>query len=300
MLKEKVLTVIMYVMVVANISSADVIRGISMDFVTIGNAGNAGDTQVMNDGTSGYGSIGYNYRIGKYEVTNAQWNSFVSAVGAPAGNLSEAYDNSADYTGDQQPTNGVSWYEALQFCNYLTSGDKSKGAYQFSGNNSYPGDFIGIGRAAAQSTYGTIYFLPIEDEWYKAAYYKPDGSGYSIYANGTDIQPVADEGWNYYGGLYVDPWDVGTGYMEQNGTFDMMGNVYEWNETLIGSARGCRGGARNSSGYDMSSVDRSNHGVPLYEQGVIGFRVASIPEPATISLFSAGIILLRKKSKSKR
>ena len=31
------------------------------------------------------GAVGYNYRIGKYEVTNAQWNAFTAAVGAPTG-----------------------------------------------------------------------------------------------------------------------------------------------------------------------------------------------------------------------
>ncbi len=50
-----------------------------MDFVAIGNAGNAPDTQGMSDGTSGYGAVGYNYRIGKYEVTAAQWQTINTA-----------------------------------------------------------------------------------------------------------------------------------------------------------------------------------------------------------------------------
>jgi hypothetical protein len=77
------------------------------------------------------------------------------------------------------PTNNVSWYEVAQFCNWLTSGDKSKGVYQFSGNNANPGNFLGINRISAQTTYGKIYAIPTEDEWYKAAYFKPDGSGYT-------------------------------------------------------------------------------------------------------------------------
>ena len=39
---------------------------INMDFVDIGYAGNDADGY-------GYGSVGYNYRIGKYEVSAAQW-----------------------------------------------------------------------------------------------------------------------------------------------------------------------------------------------------------------------------------
>jgi hypothetical protein len=46
--------------------------GARIPTVPVGNPGNAPDTEIMNDGTSGYGSVGYNYRIGKHEVTNAR------------------------------------------------------------------------------------------------------------------------------------------------------------------------------------------------------------------------------------
>ena len=283
------------VLAAGNFALADTIRGIEMDFVTIGNAGNSHDT----GGTPSCGAVSYNYSIGKYEVTNAQWNAFTAAAGAPTGNPSYAYSNGAYYTGAQQPTGQVSWYEAAQFCNYLTSGDKSKGAYQFSGDNTNPGDFLGIDRASSISTYGTTYVIPTEDEWYKAAYYKPDNSGYSLYANGLNTIPEADNGWNYYGGSYSAPWNVGTGTMEQNGTFDMMGNFREWNETLFSddydTYRGIRGG---SFGY-FSDTLASYHQASYYPYGVydeVGFRIASIPEPATICLLGLGVLgLVRRK-----
>jgi formylglycine-generating enzyme required for sulfatase activity len=206
----------------SGLALADTIHGINIDFVTIGHAGNAADT----GGSVGRGAVGYNYRIGKYELTNAQWNAFTAAAGAPRGN-DNAYGDSSHWSGDQRPTNSVSWYEAAQFCNYLTSGDKSKGAYRFSGNNANAGSFLGIDRDAAKATYSTLYVIPTENEWYKAAYYKPDGSGYSLYANVTNTIPTADNGWNFYGGAYGSPWNVGTGTQEQNGTYDMMGNVFE-------------------------------------------------------------------------
>ena len=140
--------------------------------------------------------------------------------------------------------------------------------------------------------------MPTEDEWYKAAYLMPDGSGYSQFANGKDTIPAADEGWNYLGGAYNEPWNVGTGTQEQNGTFDMMGNVYEWNETLSGVInRGRRGGA-----YLFSSGLRSNARVngPDSEGAAVGFRVTEIvPTPSAVLLGTLGLAVagyrLRKR-----
>ena len=281
--------VVMCMMAAVNFASADVIRGIDINFVTIGNPGNAPDT----GGTIGSGAVGYTYRIGKYEVTNAQWNIFTAAAGAPTGN-DGGYSNSAYYTGAQQPTNNISWYEAAQFCNYLTSGDKSKGAYQFSGNNTNPGSFVGVNRTAAEATYGTIYVLPTENEWYKAAYYKPNGSGYSNYANGTNTAPVAGVASNY-DWAFNTPWNINSGMQEQNGTFDMMGNVFEWNETPFGSYLGIRGGAIANGDLAMASF-RYSIGMPYTEDSIIGFRVASVvPEPATLFLLTLGGLFLRKR-----
>jgi formylglycine-generating enzyme required for sulfatase activity len=295
-MKKVIYLAVVCMMAAVNFASADTIRGINMDFVTIGNAGNAADTQVMTtDGTTSYGAVGYNYRIGKYEVTNAQWNTFTATAGAPTGN-GYGYSNSAYYTGAQQPTNNVSWYEAAQFCNYLTSGDKSKGAYQFSGNNTNPGSFQGIDRALSISTYGTTYVIPTEDEWYKTAYFKSDASGYSLYANGTSTAPVAGANSNY-NGVIRSPWTITHGTPEQNGTFDMMGNVWEWNETLLnGSYRGIRGGAFDYTVYDLASSFRYNF-FPNGERGNIGFRVASVvvPEPCSLALLFLGGLALRHR-----
>jgi hypothetical protein len=289
-MKTKVLAVIVCMMAAVNFASADNIRGININFVTIGNPGNAADTF----GRYGCGAVSYGYRIGRYEVTNAQWNTFTAAAGAPMGNPSEAYDQDAYFTGAQQPTSCISWYEAAQFCNYLTSGDKSLGAYQL-GDGTIMDDCITVDRAAAISSYGTVYVIPTIDEWYKAAYYKPDGSGYSGYANGQYTIPAADSGWNYYGGAYIDPWNVGTGTIEQNGTFDMMGNVFEWNEDFAyGTVRGLGGGHYLDSDFVLSSGCISGQ-YPFYDDKSVGFRVASVPEPCSLVLLSIGGLVLRRK-----
>ena len=55
----------------------------------MGNAGNAGDVQPQ--GT--FGSVPYTYRIGKYEVTNAQYVDFLNHVDPTGTNELGLYDN---------------------------------------------------------------------------------------------------------------------------------------------------------------------------------------------------------------
>jgi formylglycine-generating enzyme required for sulfatase activity len=47
---------------------------VTIDYVSVGNAGNAADS-------TGYGAVAYAYQIGKYEVTNAQYGAFPFASG---------------------------------------------------------------------------------------------------------------------------------------------------------------------------------------------------------------------------
>ena len=282
MKKTRILAVVVCVLAAANFASADTIRGIGIDFVTIGNPGNIGDTRAEAN-PYGCGAVSSSYRIGKYEVTATQWQTINTAAGI---------GNPGTWSGNQ-PAASISWYDAARFCNYLTTGNTEDGVYKFSG-----GLLTDImGHEQAGSTYGIAYFLPTEDEWYKAAYYKPNGSGYSLYANGLSTIPAPDNGWNYTGGAYDAPWNVGTGGIaEQNGTFDMMGNVWEWNETLFyGPCRGVRGASCFSFDRYIRSSDRADVSPDLEDYG-IGFRVAEIPEPATILLLTLGGLALRLRS----
>ena len=71
------LVMLVLVLVLSCVSAA---QALTIDTVPVGNAGNAADTQVMSDGTTGYGSVSYTYRIGTTEVTNAQYTEFLNAV----------------------------------------------------------------------------------------------------------------------------------------------------------------------------------------------------------------------------
>jgi len=255
----------------------------SMTFEDIDNAGNAPSTNT------GYGAVGYNYRVATYEVTIDQFTK-AHAVDDRIGSGNENYWNTGGRTiGANAPAVQVSWFEAAKFCNWLTSSNALQGAYLFSDADT----FTGVDRNAAIGTYGTVYVLPTEDEWYKAAYHT--GSDYSLYANGTAGAPgTSDARYND-----TEPWARGSGTQEQNATYDMMGNVWEWAESAwdgtlddMAENRTIRGGAYNTAESYLAATSRLWED-PSVADANVGFRVASVPEPAVVSLLaSSGLMLL--------
>jgi formylglycine-generating enzyme len=192
------------------------------------------------DTLTGYGAIDYAYDIDQFAIRASDWAMIVNMT---------VIDNLGTWT-DDQPVAGISWYEAAMFCNWLTTtgagfnlpaANITQGAYNFGGTNSNPGNFINVDRVAALGIYGTIYVLPKMNEWYRAAYYKADHTGYSLFSTYNlygDNPPPIDSiafGSNYGTSLIETStvWDVNLGCTEQNGTSNMMGNVWEWCEDDI-------------------------------------------------------------------
>ena len=146
------------------------------------------------------------------------------------------------------------------------------------------------------------FFLPTEDEWVKAAYW--NGIQIQTYGNVEkgNFAPTADVDSRFDGEYSVGPWDIGSGTQELNGTYDMMGNLYEWLETpwesLYGSdfARGIRGGAYNLNNDSITSTNRSFR-FSTNEMPDIGIRVVEIPEPCIVSLLTMGGIAIRRRRK---
>jgi formylglycine-generating enzyme len=318
---------------------------IDMAFVpvpAVGGVANAADIHG-----AGYGSVGHDYRIGTYEVTAGQYTAFLNAAAAsdPNGLYNPSMDSNPngcqitrvsssgsyiyDFSGapsgtasdwESRPVNYVSWYDAARFCNWLTTGDTETGVYVFSG-----GVLQSIAdRTLAAISYGTVYIIPTEDEWYKAAYYAPalNGGlgGYYDYPTGSDSLPGRDmtettnlgNNANFESGGYLldSPYyrtNVGEFELSASlfGTFDQGGNVWEWNETPIGDNRGLRGGSfDDTGGSNLHAGGRGSAPPTLESIPSIGFRVASfsltvIPEPGSLWLLSvalAGMVVRRRRS----
>jgi formylglycine-generating enzyme required for sulfatase activity len=267
----------------------------NIDFVPISGATNP---------TSGYGIVNHDYRMGTFEITNDQWSKFTAAYGAVTGSQG-GYSNSSYFTGTNVPTDSVSWYEAAQFVNWLNTSTGNQPAYKFTGT-AHTGDYTFAPWASGDTGYNASdpyrntaakYFLPSEDEWVKAAYW--NGTALQTYATKDNSFPAqgngtSGTGWNYYNNGYATspygPWNVGSGSQELNGTYDMMGNDFEWMESPYssgdygaGSSRGLRGGLWDGySGYLASSY--RNNVNPSGEGNSIGFRVASVPEPGSLMM----------------
>jgi sulfatase modifying factor 1 len=315
-----VLAVTAILMIVASTHA----HAVTIDWVTVGDAGNAADTTT-------YGAVADAFQIMKFEWTNSQYVEFLNAVdpsgtnpnaiyntsmgsnaqggisftsGAASGSKYAARNNMGD-----KPVNYVNWWDAARVANWLQNGQGTgsteTGAYTLNGATT--------GNAPAVNS-GATYYIPTEDQWYKAAYYKGSGTnaGYWDYATQSDTAPTkvtADAtgigsaggtgnfanfnfgaAWNGEVGIVTT---VGTnGGASAYGTFDMSGNIYEWNDldglAASGSSRGLQGGSWTDNAFALSSSGRGALD-PSLEGINLGFRLASpvaVPEPSTLGLAS--------------
>jgi formylglycine-generating enzyme required for sulfatase activity len=308
-------TVVAMVLLAAGAAMADTfgtgVNQFTLDFVPISGATNPTNTSP----SGGYGIVNHDYSMGIYEITNDQWNKFTASLGVPVTGSDGSYSSSSHFTGTNVPTDSVSWYEAAQFVNWLNTSTGNQAAYKFTGTQGQsnyafaawsPTDTGHYDAGDPYRNKAAKYFLPTEDEWVKAAYWNSTTTTLQDYATkaGTLFQGngTSGTGWNYSDNGYATnppgPWNVGSGSQELNGTYDMMGNDWEWMESPWSSGdygasswRGLRGFGWADFASDLAASSRDN-GTPTEEYEYTGFRVASVPEPGSIVLLGVGAISL--------
>jgi sulfatase modifying factor 1 len=321
---------------------------VTIDTVAVGDPGNVADT-------TGYGAVADVFAIGKYEVTIGQYSTFLNSVASVTsdsyivnlwnanmatdlniagisrsgdGSLASPYIYSvigpsgitpagASSAGNR-PISYVSWFDAARFANWMNNGatngaSTETGAYTLNGSTSGV-DFT--------KNAGATWWIPSEDEWYKAAYYKGGGTnaGYWDYptqsdsAPGNNIGGAENQANHYYDSFSVTD-QTGFVHPAQNylsdagafansegayGTYDQGGNVFEWNDTVIDSSRGARGGSWRDRGGIALHQGWRGFLLPTEENPDTGFRVATVPEPSTYALLlmtGAGALWLARRKR---
>ena len=270
----------------------------TIDFVNIGNAGNAADTTT-------YGAVPYEYRASTYEITQDAINK------ATASGMTNV--TAGPWTGNQ-PAANLNWYEAAAFVNFLNTSSGKTAAYDLSWSGTawsmalWSSDQAWTaGGTNLYRNKDAYYFLPSENEWYKAAYDNAAGSAYFPYPTGSSTAPIAvasgtqPDSAVYFQTNQISPAEVtAAGGLSPYGTMGQGGNVWEWTETALSgdnnsatNVRTIRGGGWTSPENQLSSSFRSSTGLPDGDRPWVGFRVASVPEPSTYALLLAtGAVVL--------
>ena len=138
------------------------------------------------------------YRIGKYPVTNAQYEEFISQTKTLVSPIM-GWDGQRVPRGiENHPVTGVTWYEALAYCQWLS--EKT----------------------------GRRYSLPNEAQWEKAC----RGGTQTIYPWGNTFDSTRCN----HGQSSIAPVDRYPA-QNKFGCFDLVGNVHQWTCSLWGEKR---------------------------------------------------------------
>jgi formylglycine-generating enzyme required for sulfatase activity len=300
------------------------VGAVTIDTVPVGNPSNAADIQPQGL----FGRVTTSYRIGVTEVTNTQYVEFLNSKAASdpfelyhpsmdanvlggitrsgsSGSYTYAVKtsvpgegpNGTTYTYGDKPVVYVSWFDAARFANWLHNGQGSgateTGAYNLTGGTPIPSNGGTVTRQA-----GATWFLPTEDQWYKAAYYDGVSAQYRDYPTNSDTEPnnnlplddtgnsanFLQAGSTTTGDLDYPYTDAGAYDASDSayGTLDQGGNVWEWTETIITAiSRVRRGGAWDQEADTLSAAHRGSDN-PGFETGRTGFRLATIPTAAPV------------------
>jgi hypothetical protein len=285
----------------------------SIDFVQVGNSGNVPGSLGYEAGGPGenHGAVGYNFSMGKYEITADQISRANSA-----GNLGITFFGAGD-----KPATSISVREAVQFVNWMNTSSGYAAAYDES-ILSYRGpNFFSSATGSLGSPYrnsGALYFLPTLDEWFKSGWYDPNKNGgtggYWNYAYGSNGNPsfsnqfVTDTSQptsvNIKGRDILSAYDNSA--LSPYGTMGQMGNASELLEFRFVNDAGEMRSLAEGADYEQSDefIDAGSiypervPGSPVdYAGQRTGFRIMAVPEPSLLSLLALGgvVVALRRR-----
>jgi uncharacterized membrane protein len=295
---------------------------VTIDWVHVGDPGNAPD---FSTGFS-RGAVDYEYRIGKYDVTNDQYVEFLNSNDPTGANKlelfiptkvvatnnirfdSEALDGekySVVAGGNKLPVTWVTQFSAMRFANWLqngqVAGSTESGAYTLLGGEAHPSNWSSIVRSPS-----ALFFLPTVNEWFKAGYYNPVTDSYYKFPTSSNSLPAAtlpsgaSNSMNI-GNVVGMLTDVGaySGTTSPYGAFDMGGNARQWLQASTPGNALYGGSDFNTPNWDDFFFPQGT--IPTYGNSNLGFRVAAvIPEPCTgvMAAIACGLLcLLRKRFK---
>ncbi|MBI9030835.1 SUMF1/EgtB/PvdO family nonheme iron enzyme [bacterium] len=197
------------------------------------------------------------FYIGKYEVTQAEYQAVMGT-------------NPSYFSGSDKPVEGVTWYNAVQYCNARSIEEGLTPCYN---TTTWECDFSANG-----------YRLLTEAEWEYAARGGTNNPDY-LYSGSDDIHSVAWYGHNSGRTTH----NVGTKAPNSLGIYDMSGNVWEWcNDRYgsysssaltdpvgpaTGSGRVNRGGSWDGSATNCRVAFRIES-FPADGYDIVGFRLA--------------------------
>jgi formylglycine-generating enzyme len=278
----------------------------TMDFVSVGNVGNADDSLAK---PSASGAVAYAYSIGTYEVSREQ------IIKANVSGISMQDMTNYGGNGAKRPATGMSWNESAKFINYLNTITGNAPAYKFDGSGAPQpwtvGD-AGYNPANPIRNSGARFVLASISEWHKAAFYDPTKSGgaggYWTYANQSNTAPSAISGgtngavWNQ---LQANgPADVtNAGSLSYYGTMGQNGNAFEWTENIVNTANDARllyGGAWSTAGNSpLKNAAPGSEIIPSSSNLIYGLRVVdlgAVPAPGAAALIGlAGLVASRRR-----